>query len=140
MDPAGERMPIQERRRARLAAQITTLSLEQVRTLKASVEKQSGHSYSEVQTHAWGMCHCAGAACPAWVEAGFVAAEKALGAAAASPVRTAARHEDIAEVLDMTALEMTGLLRGVVLDQDEIKSSKQAEEGDVFSGGDDDKR
>ncbi|MFH1810242.1 MAG: hypothetical protein ABIJ09_15960 [Pseudomonadota bacterium] len=132
-------MPIAEQRRARLAAQITTLSLEQVRELKGSVEKSSGHSYNEVQTHAWGMCGCAGNACPPWVEQGFTAAEQAVRGASLAASGHAAKREEIADVLDMTALEMTGLLRGVVLDADEIKSSKQAEDGDVFASNDDDK-
>jgi hypothetical protein len=125
-------MSITEQRRARLAARVSTLSLEQVRALKASVEQHSGHAYNDVQTHAWGMCPCGPVPCPPWVELGFVAAEQLVDQYKPSADK-AAKREQIAEVLDMTALEMTGLLRGVVLDQDEIKSSKQAEDGDVFA-------
>ena len=131
-------MAIEEQRRARLAAQVTTLSIEQVKMLKAQVQGACEHSYNEVQHHAWGMCGCDAGRCPDWVEQGFAAAE-AFCASSTQGIRSPRQDLHIGDVLDETALEMTGLLRGVVLDADEIKSSKEAEDGDVFaSSGDDD--
>lgn len=132
-------MAIEEHRRARLAAQVTTLSIEQVKMLKAQVQGACEHSYNEVQHHAWGMCACDAGVCPTWVEKGFASAEAFCARSASQAIRGKEQDLRIGDVLDETALEMTGLLRGVVLDADEIKSSKEAEDGDVFaSSGDDD--
>lgn len=133
-------MAIEEQRRAKLAALVTALSIEQVKLLKAQVQGACEHSYNEVQHHAWGMCDCDAEACPEWVDKGFSAAEVFCSSAAAQRLRPASMVSQINDVLDETALEMTGLLRGVVLDADEIKSSKDAEDGDVFSSSGDDDR
>ncbi len=130
-------MAIDQQRRARLAALVSTFDLERNQAMKAVVEGACGHSYADVQHHAWGMCDCAEAACPPWVEAGFAAAEQ-FGASGGPQLSAGTKQKDIGEVLGETALEMTGLLRGVVLDDEEIKSSKDAEEGDVFASSDDD--
>jgi len=139
-------MAIEAERRARLSARVTALSKEQSQALKQSVSEACGHTYSVLQKHAWGLCDCGdGSACPEWVETGFAAAEALVADSArlklppsdspfapiddAAQARSADRKLD--DVFDETAMQMTGLLRGVVVDEDEIKSSKAAE-GGVF--------
>lgn len=129
-------MSIDQHRRARLAAIVTTLAPEQVQRLKTAVEDACGHPYSDVQTHAWAMCKCGRAPCPQWVEQGFAAGEVFVQDPSTQTVAAPENSSNLDAVLDETALEMTGLLRDVVLDENEISSSKEAEQGDVFASSD----
>jgi len=134
-------MAIDEHRRAKLAALITALSPENARTMREVVQNACGHNYNEIQAHAWGLCSCSEQTpCPPWVEIGFRAAEEFEAAVRnagpfqkGSGVGSDAKLDD---VLDETAGQMTGLLRNVVLEPEEIKSSRSSDDPDVFSDTD----
>jgi len=137
-------MAIDEHRRAKLAALITALSPELARTMREVVLTACGHNYNEVQAHAWGLCSCnEKTPCPPWVEIGFHAAEEFEAAARnAGPRATGAAvgsNAKLDDVLDETAFQMTGLLRNVVVDADEIKSSRADSDPEVFADGTDPK-
>ncbi|MBN2361042.1 MAG: hypothetical protein JXR83_16420 [Deltaproteobacteria bacterium] len=130
-------MAIEEHRRAKLAALITALSPEHGRALREIVLSACGHNYNEVQAHAWGLCSCEeNTPCPGWVEIGFRAAEEyeaaVRNAAPREPGGAVGDKAKLDDVLDETAGQMTGLLRNVVVDTEEIKSSHQLDDTDTF--------
>jgi hypothetical protein len=130
-------MAIDEHRRAKLAALITALSPDHARAMRDIVLNACGHNYNEVQAHAWGLCSCTDSTpCPPWVEVGFRAAEEyeaaVRSAAPKAPPAGGSSEAKLDEVLDETALQMTGLLRNVVVEPEEIKSSRPPEDSGVF--------
>jgi hypothetical protein len=131
-------MAIDEHRRAKLAALITALSPEHARTMREVVLTACGHNYNEIQAHAWGLCSCSEKVpCPPWVEVGFRAAEEyeaaVRSAAPRSPGAGVGSNAKLDDVLDETAFQMTGLLKNVVVEPDEIKSSRSDGDPEVFT-------